>query len=65
MALLLEEFLHAKPNDVAQRDHHNAANDQRQGNGAGAIALTLIIGGIVVVSLGYIVWLRVKKFLKK
>ena len=25
----------------------------------------LIIGGIVVASLGYIVWLRVKKFLKK
>lgn len=33
--------------------------------GAGAIALTLVIGSIVVVSLGYIVWLRVKKFLKK
>jgi uncharacterized membrane protein YidH (DUF202 family) len=33
--------------------------------GAGAIVLTLIIGGIVVASLGYIVWLRVKKFLKK
>ena len=33
--------------------------------GAGAIALTLVIVGIVVVSLGYIVWLRVKKFLKK
>ena len=33
--------------------------------GAGAIALSLVIGGIVVVSLGYIVWLRVKKILKK
>ena len=33
--------------------------------GAGAIALTFLIGGIVLIALGYIVWLRVKKFLKK
>ena len=29
------------------------------------VMLGVIIGGIVVASLGYIVWLRVKKFLKK
>lgn len=33
--------------------------------GAGVVVLTLIIGGIVLASLGYIIWLRVKKFLKK
>ena len=33
--------------------------------GAGVFALVMVIFGIVVMSLGYIVWLRVKKFLKK
>ena len=33
--------------------------------GAGAIALTLLIGGVVVAALGYIVWLRLKKIFKK
>ena len=33
--------------------------------GAGAIALTLLVGGIVLAALGYIVWLRLKKIFKK
>jgi len=33
--------------------------------GAGCIALTLLVGGIVVAALGYIVWLRLKKIFKK
>ena len=34
LALLLEEFLHAKPNNVAKRHHHDASDDQGEGNGA-------------------------------
>ena len=35
------------------------------GMGAGAIALTLIIGGIVAFAFGYIIWHNVKKIFKK
>ena len=33
--------------------------------GAGAIALTQLVGGIVLAALGYIVWLRLRKIFKK
>lgn len=35
------------------------------GLGLGTIVLILVIGGIVVFSFGYIIWLRMKKFFKK
>lgn len=35
------------------------------GLGLGTIVLILVIGGIVLFSFGYIIWLRAKKFFKK
>ncbi|NND76727.1 MAG: hypothetical protein HKN39_00910 [Flavobacteriales bacterium] len=35
------------------------------GMGIGTIILVLIIGGIVLFSFGYIIWLKIKAFLKK
>ena len=35
------------------------------GLGVGTIVLILLIGGIVLFSFGYIIWLRAKKFFKK
>jgi hypothetical protein len=35
------------------------------GLGVGTIVLILVIGGIVLFSFGYIIWLKAKKFFKK
>jgi TM2 domain-containing membrane protein YozV len=35
------------------------------GLGAGTLILVLIIGGIVLFSLGYIIWFRVKRFFNR
>ena len=35
------------------------------GLGLGTIVLILVIGGIVLFSFGYIIWLKAKKFFKK
>jgi len=33
--------------------------------GVGTLILVFVIGGIVVFSFGYIIWLKLKKFFKK
>ena len=35
------------------------------GLGLGAIVLIFLIGGIVLFSLGYIVWMKVKRFFRR
>jgi len=35
------------------------------GLGMGTIVVVLLISAMVVVSLGYVVWLRIKKYFKK